>query len=294
MIVKQYRNYFNETLKTIYPITEIDSFFFLLLEEYLGFRRVDIVLKSDFKITQETLNLLQSATKQLEQEIPLQYIIGKTEFYGLPFVVNKYVLIPRPETEELVAWVVSESSRFKTFNTSTKQTTETKQLKILDIGTGSGCIPISLKKQLPFAKISAIDISKEALIVAKKNAVLNNVDIHFILQDILKTVALDQHYDIIISNPPYVRELEKKELKNNVLKNEPHVALFVENDNPLIFYAKIAELAKNYLNKNGLLFFEINQYLGTETIDLVNKKGLKNIQLKKDMFGNDRIVVASK
>ena len=294
MIVKQYRNYFNETLKTIYPITEIDSFFFLLLEEYLGFRRVDIVLKSDFKITQETLNLLQSATKQLEQEVPLQYIIGKTEFYGLPFVVNKHVLIPRPETEELVAWVVSESSRFKTFNTSTKQTTETKQLKILDIGTGSGCIPISLKKQLPFAKISAIDISKEALSVAKKNAVLNNVDIHFILQDILKTVALDQHYDIIISNPPYVRELEKKELKNNVLKNEPHVALFVENDNPLIFYDKIAELAKNYLNKNGLLFFEINQYLGTETIDLVNKKGLKNIQLKKDMFGNDRIIVASK
>ena len=294
MIVKQYRNYFNETLKTIYPITEIDSFFFLLLEEYLGFRRVDIVLKSDFKITQETLNLLQSATKQLEQEVPLQYIIGKTEFYGLPFVVNKHVLIPRPETEELVAWVVSESSRFKTFNTSTKQTTETKQLKILDIGTGSGCIPISLKKQLPFAKISAIDISEEALTVAKKNAVLNNVDIHFILQDILKTVALDQHYDIIISNPPYVRELEKKELKNNVLKNEPHVALFVENDNPLIFYAKIAELAKNYLNKNGLLFFEINQYLGTETIDLVNKKGLKNIQLKKDMFGNDRIIVASK
>ena len=294
MIVKQYRNYFNETLKTIYPITEIDSFFFLLLEEYLGFRRVDIVLKSDFKITQETLNLLQSATKQLEQEVPLQYIIGKTEFYGLPFVVNKHVLIPRPETEELVAWVVSESSRFKTFNTSTKQTTETKQLKILDIGTGSGCIPISLKKQLPFAKISAIDISKEALTVAKKNAVLNNVDIHFILQDILKTVALDQHYDIIISNPPYVRELEKKELKNNVLKNEPHVALFVENDNPLIFYAKIAELAKKYLNKNGLLFFEINQYLGTETIDLVNKKGLKNIQLKKDMFGNDRIILASK
>jgi release factor glutamine methyltransferase len=294
MIVKQYRNYFNETLKTIYPITEIDSFFFLLLEEYLGFRRVDIVLKSDFKITQETLNLLQSATKQLEKEVPLQYIIGKTEFYGLPFVVNKHVLIPRPETEELVACVVSESSRFKTFNTSTKQTTDKKQLKILDIGTGSGCIPISLKKQLPFAKISAIDISKEALTVAKKNAVLNNVDIHFILQDILKTVALDQHYDIIISNPPYVRELEKKELKNNVFKNEPHVALFVENDNPLIFYAKIAELAKKYLNKNGLLFFEINQYLGTETIDLVNKKGLKNIQLKKDMFGNDRIIVASK
>ena len=294
MIVKQYRNYFNETLKTIYPITEIDSFFFLLLEEYLGFRRVDIVLKSDFKINQQTLNLLQSATKQLEQEVPLQYIIGKTEFYGLPFVVNKHVLIPRPETEELVAWVVSESSRFKTFNTSTKQTTETKQLKILDIGTGSGCIPVSLKKQFPFAEISAIDISNDALTVAKKNAVLNNVDIHFILQDILKTVALDQHYDIIISNPPYVRELEKKELKNNVLKNEPHVALFVENDNPLMFYDKIAELAKNYLNKNGLLFFEINQYLGTETIDLVNKKGLKNIQLKKDMFGNDRIIVASK
>ena len=294
MTIKQYRAHFNESLKHLYPTSEIDSFFFIILEEYMGFKRIDIVLKSDFNIDQKSLNLMQIATKQLEQEIPIQYIIGKTEFFGLPFNINKEVLIPRPETEELVEQVLKEVSLTKICKTTTDETTNEKQLKILDIGTGSGCIAISLKKQLPSSKISAIDVSNEALRIAKKNALLNKVDINFIHLDILKTNNLDKLYDVIVSNPPYVRELEKKEMKNNVLNNEPHLALFVDNKNPLLFYNKIAELAKNFLTKNGQLHFEINQYLGKETIILLAEKGFKNIQLKKDIFGNDRIISAFK
>jgi len=294
MTIKQYRAHFNESLKHLYPTSEIDSFFFIILEEYMGFKRIDIVLKSDFNIDQKSLNLMQIATKQLEQEIPIQYIIGKTEFFGLPFNINKEVLIPRPETEELVERVIKEVSLIKTYKTDSNETKNEKQLKILDIGTGSGCIAISLKKELPSSKISAIDVSNEALRIAKKNALLNKVDINFIHLDILKTNNLDKLYDVIVSNPPYVRELEKKEMKNNVLNNEPHLALFVDNKNPLLFYNKIAELAKNFLTKNGQLHFEINQYLGKETIKLLAEKGFKNIQLKKDIFGNDRIVTAFK
>ena len=294
MTIKQYRAHFNKSIKHLYPTSEIDSFFFLILEEYIGFKRIDIVLKSDFYIDQKSLNLMQIATKQLEQEIPIQYIIGKTEFFGLPFNINKEVLIPRPETEELVEQVIKEVSLIKTYKTASNEATNEKQITILDIGTGSGCIAISLKKQLPGSKISAIDVSDKALRVAKKNAALNKVNINFIHLDILKTNNLDKLYDVIVSNPPYVRELEKKEMKNNVLNNEPHLALFVDNKNPLLFYNKIAELAKKFLTKNGQLHLEINQYLGKETIKLLAEKGFKNIQLKKDIFGNDRIISAFK
>jgi release factor glutamine methyltransferase len=294
MTIKQHRAHFNKSLKHLYPTSEIDSFFFLILEEYMGLKRIDIALKSDFLIDKKSLNLMQIATKQLEQEIPIQYIIGKTEFFGLPFHVNKEVLIPRPETEELVEQVLKKVSLIKTCNSSKNETIKEKQLKVLDIGTGSGCIAISLKKQLPSSEVSALDVSNKALRVAKKNAFLNNVDINFVHQDILKTNDLDKLYDVIISNPPYVRELEKKEIKNNVLNNEPHIALFVDNKNPLLFYNKIAELAKKFLIKNGQLHFEINQYLGKETIKLLAEKGFKNIQLKKDIFGNDRIITAFK
>ena len=289
MNIKKFRDYFNKTLKKIYPTSEIDTFLFLLLEEYLNFKRIDVVLKSNFEISPEDLILLKSSTKLLEQEIPIQYILGKTEFYGFPFILNEHVLIPRPETEELITSILEKVLKTKTFHTNAKE----KQLKILDIGTGSGCIPISLKKSLPFAEITAIDVSNEALTIAKKNTVLNKVDINLTQQDILKTTSLNQLYDIIVSNPPYVRESEKKEIKNNVLNNEPHMALFVEDNNPLIFFDKIAELAKNHLTKNGLLFFEINQYLGKETVDLLRLKGFNTIELKKDIFGHDRVIIAS-
>tara|TARA_B110000003_G_scaffold130537_1_gene132611 strand:- start:904 stop:1776 length:873 start_codon:yes stop_codon:yes gene_type:complete len=289
MNINKFRDYFNKTLKKLYPTSEIDTFLFLLLEEYLNFKRIDVVLKSNFEISPEDLTLLKSSTKLLEQEVPIQYILGKTEFYGFPFILNEHVLIPRPETEELVTSVLNKISKLEPLHPIEKE----KKLKILDIGTGSGCIPISLKRSLPFAEITAIDIANEALIIAQKNASLNKVNINFIQQNILKTTGLDDIYDIIISNPPYVRVSEKIEIKNNVLKNEPHLALFVEDNNPLIFYSKIAELAKSHLTKNGILFFEINQYLGKETVELIKLKGFNKIQLKKDIFGHDRIIIAS-
>ena len=282
MILKEFKLFFNEALSAIYPKTEIDSFFFILMEEKLKLQRIDTVLKPDFLITKKNLIDLKTIVKRLQKEEPIQYIIGSTEFYGLPFLVDKNTLIPRTETEELVAWVLDEIKVL----TNNKIT----ELSILDIGTGTGCIPISLAKNLTSLNISAIDISPEALLIAKQNAILNKVTIEFIELDILNTESLPQEYDVIISNPPYVRELEKEEIKNNVLENEPHLALFVADENPLIFYNKIADLAKQQLSKNGMLFFEINQYLGKETINMLVKKGFKNIQLKKDLFGNDRMI----
>ena len=282
MILKEFKLFFNEALSAIYPKTEIDSFFFILMEEKLKLQRIDTVLNSDLLITNKNLIDLKNIVKRLQKEEPIQYIIGNTEFYGLPFLVDKNTLIPRTETEELVAWVLDEIKVL----TNNKIT----ELSILDIGTGTGCIPISLAKNLTSLNISAIDISPEALLIAKQNAILNKVTIEFIELDILNAESLPQEYDVIISNPPYVRELEKEEIKNNVLENEPHLALFVADENPLIFYNKIADLAKQQLSKNGMLFFEINQYLGKETLNMLVKKGFKNIQLKKDLFGNDRMI----
>jgi release factor glutamine methyltransferase len=282
MILKEFKLFFNEALSAIYPKTEIDSFFFILMEEKLKLQRIDTVLKSDFLITEKNLIDLKNIVKRLQKEEPIQYIIGNTEFYGLPFLVDKNTLIPRTETEELVAWVLDE---IKVFTNN-----KIIELSILDIGTGTGCIPISLAKNLTSLNISAIDISPEALLIAKQNAILNKVTIEFIELDILNAESLPQEYDVIISNPPYVRELEKKEIKNNVLENEPHLALFVADENPLIFYNKIADLAKQQLSINGMLFFEINQYLGQKTLNMLVNKGFKNIQLKKDLFGNDRMI----
>jgi release factor glutamine methyltransferase len=285
MNLSEFRVFFKNALSEIYPIQEIDSFFFILISEYLGLQRVDTVLKPDFKIDDEQLFVLKEALSQLKKEIPIQYIIGKTEFYGYPFIVDKNTLIPRPETEELVEWIINEvgSLRFET----------RIDFSILDIGTGSGCMPIALAKNLKNATISAIDISADALKVAKKNADLNKVAINFLEVDILQAKNLSEKYNIIVSNPPYVRELEKVEIKNNVLHNEPHLALFVADENPLIFYNKIADLAKHHLKKNGLLFFEINQYLAKETMALLKQKGFKTIALRKDIFNNDRMIKAT-
>jgi len=282
MTLRAFKLFFTEALSEIYPKTEINSFFFILMEEKLKLQRIDTVLKPDFLISDEILAELKNILKKLQKEEPIQYILGNTEFYGLPFFVDKNTLIPRSETEELVAWVIAEAT--------SSQNNSLLKLSILDIGTGTGCIPISLAKNLPKAKISAIDISSEALKVAKQNALLNKVEVDFMELDILKTKKLSQEFNIIVSNPPYVRELEKVEIQNNVLENEPHLALFVANENPLIFYNKIADLAKQQLSKNGLLFFEINQYLGQETIALLHEKGFKNIELRKDIFGNDRMI----
>lgn len=280
-------------LSSIYDEQEIESFFYLLLESYQGKKRIDLALNPDMEMDALQLIQWESALSELLNQKPIQYIIGATEFYGLPFMVNENTLIPRPETEELVDWIVAES-----------RNSATGSLKILDIGTGSGCIAISLAKNLPNAEVFAVDVSEKALAVAKKNADTNKVKVNFIQADILKindlvelptsNFQLPTHFDIIVSNPPYVRHLEKAEIKPNVLEHEPHLALFVEDTDALLFYRKIAELAKENLAEKGKLFFEINQYLGKETLQLLEKFGFNSTELKKDIYGNDRMTRSEK
>jgi len=283
MQIINFRTTFFSTLINIYPETEIQSFFNILIEFRLKLSRIEVALNSYYEINENDLTFLKKALIDLKTHIPIQYIVGETEFFGLTFKVNENVLIPRPETEELVNWIIED----------TKLKTQNSKYQILDIGTGSGCIPISLAKNLPNTIVCAVDISPQALKTAKKNAQINNVHIHFIEKNILNTTRLPNTYDLIVSNPPYIRDLEKKQMQQNVLDNEPHLALFVKDQNPLLFYNKIAELAKAHLTKNGCLFFEINQYLGKETVDLLHTKGFKNIELRKDMFGADRMIKAS-
>ena len=283
MLLKYYKKHFFDSLKNIQDEQEIDSFFFILTEYLHNLKRVDIALNPNFEISEEEVEKWNAILSELQQEKPIQYITGEAWFYGLQFEVNENTLIPRPETEELVEWIIE----------SQKSKDQSQKLEILDIGTGTGCIPISLKANLPQANVSAIDVSEQALEVAKRNAVSNNVEVNFIQANILEVEDLNQHFDIIVSNPPYVRNLEKQEIKKNVLDYEPHLALFVEDTDALLFYRKIAQLAFDNLTPNGLLFFEINQYLGKETIELLQNLGFKNIELKKDMFGNNRMIKCS-
>ncbi len=276
MKITAFKDYFFDTLQEDYPKEEAGSFFFILLQEFCGLTRLDLALDPQRELSQEQKQKLEQALYRLQGHEPIQYITGSTEFFGLKFKVDKNVLIPRPETEELVQWILADLE-------------PSAVLKILDIGTGSGCIAVSLAKNLPQAKVSAIDISGEALKVAKGNGELNQVSVEFLQKDILNTDALSQHYDLIISNPPYVRELEKTEMQRNVLEHEPETALYVKDNDPLIFYRKIIKLAAKHLNPGGKLYFEINQYLGKETETLLTEKNFQT-RLKKDIFGVDRML----
>ena len=280
MKIKQYRSQFIDALSLLYDAGEAESFFYLILEEKNQLKRIDLALHTDLVFSEGEIVIWNSILEQLKLEIPIQYLLGKTSFYGLDFEVNKSVLIPRPETEELVEWIIE----------SQKSKVENQKIRILDIGTGSGCIAISLAKNILNAQVFAVDVSEKALATAQKNAENNAVNVSFIHLNILEMEDLPQQFDIIVSNPPYVRNLEKKEIKKNVLENEPHLALFVADNDALIFYKKIAQLAQKNLAKNGQLFFEINQYLGDEMIDLLEKMNFKNIELRKDIYGNDRMI----
>jgi release factor glutamine methyltransferase len=280
MTLKNYRNYFLEKLTPLYDAVEAESFFAIALEELKGWKRIDLAMNQDAELSGKEIEKWNDILAQLEQQKPIQYIFGKTHFYGLEFEVNEDTLIPRPETEELVEWIVHENkSRGK--------------IRILDIGTGSGCIAVSLAKNLLDAEVFAIDVSAEALAVAQRNAERNHTKVTFWQKDILATGFLPQKFDIIVSNPPYVRNLEKVEIKPNVLEYEPHLALFVEDNDALLFYRKIALLAQSSLNENGRLYFEINQYLGNETVEMLEQYGFKNIVLNKDIYGNDRMISCS-
>ena len=285
MNIKNYKTQFIQELSPIYDAGEAESFFFLILEAKKQLKRIDLALNPDLTFFDEEIQLWNSILEQLKKEIPVQYLLGKTSFYGLEFEVNENVLIPRPETEELVDWIIR--SRKLSFDSAQD---DSGKIKILDIGTGSGCIAISLAKNIPNAQVFAIDVSEKALATAKRNAEINGVEVAFLEKNILEIEDLGQQFDIIVSNPPYVRELEKEEIKKNVLDNEPHLALFVEDDDALVFYRKIAELAQKNLSPNGQLFFEINQYLGKEMMELLEKMNFKNIELRKDIYGNDRMI----
>jgi release factor glutamine methyltransferase len=292
MLLKQYKSHFLDALKSIQDEQEIESFFFILTEYLHNLKRVDVALNPNFELSEAAIEKWNSILTELKQEKPIQYITGEAWFYGLQFEVNENTLIPRPETEELVEWILNSPI-----------TQHQTPITILDIGTGTGCIPITLKANLPQANVSAIDVSEQALEVAKRNAALNKVTINFIQANILEVQDLSKlqtsnsqlptNFDIIVSNPPYVRNLEKQEIKKNVLDYEPHLALFVEDTDALLFYRKIAQLALKNLSPNGLLFFEINQYLGKETVELLENLGFKNIELKKDIYGNDRMIKCS-
>ncbi|OAD91246.1 protein-(glutamine-N5) methyltransferase, release factor-specific [Aequorivita soesokkakensis] len=278
MNLAELKKNFTTTLSGIYPSEEIQSFFNILSEKYLNLSRIEIALNPEKEISKEDAEKFQAALLRLKNYEPIQYILGETEFFSLPFKVNQHTLIPRPETEELVEWILN-NSEFRIQNS-----------EFLDIGTGSGCIAISLAKNLPDSKIFALDISEQALKVAQQNSELNEVKVDFIQADILKTKTLPKQYDVIVSNPPYVRELEKKQMQQNVLKYEPDSALYVKDKDPLLFYRVISQLAKNHLKANGKLFFEINEYLADELTELLKIEGFQNIEIKKDIFGKDRML----
>ncbi|MBF01501.1 peptide chain release factor N(5)-glutamine methyltransferase [Flavobacterium coralii] len=279
MKLKNYRKYFTEQLLPLYDTAEAERFFIITLEELKGWNRSRLALNPDEEMTPDEVRQWDEVLQSLKGQKPIQYIFGKAWFYGLEFRVNENTLIPRPETEELVEWIISENIN-------------RQDITILDIGTGSGCIAVSLAKNLSDAKVFALDVSEKALEISRYNAQANGANVTFIKEDILRVKELPQQFDIIVSNPPYVRHLEKAEIKENVLQYEPHLALFVEDNDALLFYRTIAQLGKSGLKQSGMLYFEINQYLGNETVNMLAESHYKDIILKKDMFGNDRMVKA--
>lgn len=272
-------NHILSELKGLYPETEIKSFSYLIIEKLTGFSRTEIIVNKNTLFSDEQHHVIETFIEKLKKNVPIQYILGETEFFGLTFNVNESVLIPRPETEELVEWIRSENNR-------------STDLNILDIGTGSGCIAIALKHEFPNASVHAFDISEQALNTARSNAERNKLDVTFSRTNILNTPDTEQRWDIIVSNPPYVTELEKSSILPNVLEHEPHLALFVPDNDPLLFYRSIALFAKHHLKPEGKLYFEINRSFGVETVELLTDLGFCNVELRKDISGNDRMVRA--
>ncbi|WP_418498760.1 peptide chain release factor N(5)-glutamine methyltransferase [Flagellimonas sp.] len=289
MLLKEIKNIFHKELGQTYPKEEIDSFFYRCIEHYLKLERFVLAIQPELTLTKEEEQPLFEALTQLKRERPLQYILGTAHFMDLELHVNEAVLIPRPETEELVQWILEE------VGSRESEVGSFSHLTILDIGTGSGCIAIALAKYLPDAKVYALDVSEKALEVARENARLNQVDITFLKNDILAPELepeFELKLDIIVSNPPYVRELEKEGMKNNVKDHEPSLALFVSDGDPLVFYSAIAQFGRTRLKEGGSLYLEINQYLGEETKALLKAHNFSEIELRKDIFGNDRMLKA--
>ena len=278
--MKQLVKRINDALAPHYPQGEMSALARIIATELLGFSQTAYYLKDKVTLTPTDEEKLADALARLQKNEPIQYILGYSDFCGLRFKVTTAVLIPRPETSELVQWIKTECGTAKS---------------LLDIGTGSGCIAVSLAKQLPHTHVTAWDISPAALEIAQENSRANGCNVLFEQRDILtySPTATDK-FDIIVSNPPYIKESEKETMENNVLLWEPHLALFVPNDSPLLFYRAIAQKALTMLTTGGMLFFEINREHGAETVAMLQAMGYHDITLRKDFAENDRMIKAVK
>jgi len=283
--MKTIDHFIREQLRDFYPDSEIKSFTNLILESVLCLDPSPVLRHKDKQLSLNESLRIQEILDELKKYRPIQYIFGETEFFGLRFKVDENVLIPRPETEELVEQVLIGCRA------------QNAGCRLLDIGTGSGCIAVTLAKQLPEAEVYALDISDKALEIARQNAEMNQVDVHFFQHDILEAESFPPPfssltYNCIVSNPPYVTLKEKASIGKNVLDYEPHQALFVPQENPLLFYERIADFAYSQLKESGSLYLETNALYGQATAKLLEKKKYKDLRLLKDISGNDRIIIA--
>ena len=264
------------SLSELYPATDVQAIRKLLFEKIVKTPVYKVHLNPHDIVSEDISLKITDVLNDLKKGNPVQYALGETDFMDLVFEVNSNVLIPRPETEELVHWIICNNKN--------------KSPKILDIGTGSGCIAISLAKYLSNAKVSTLDVSEDALKVAKHNALINHVNVDFIYGDILELLEIvGTPFDIIVSNPPYVRELEKQVMNSNVIDFEPHLALFVSDNDPLIFYRTIAQKSRNWLKANGQIYFEINEAFGNEIKDMLTGIGFRDVEIRRDINGKDRM-----
>ena len=279
MTLLEFYDLFKNKLISRVDKNELDEFFFWLIDHYCNYSRMDYILNSSFKISKTQKQNLINSIDSLLNEMPIQYVVGETKFMNLVFKLNNSVLIPRPETEELVRWIINDAHTNK---------------NILDIGTGSGCIAVSLSKYLNNCKVTGWDISEDIIKIASHNAYLNDVNVELELSDITKPKFLDYKYDVIVSNPPYITKNEKQFISKNVKFFEPHIALFVENEDPLCFYKKIFDFSNSNLKSNGFLYIEINENFSKEVIKLLKDKGFYDIKLKKDFRLKNRMIKAIK
>ena len=276
MKLDSFKKEFLESITPLYNKDETKSLYYMLCEEYLALSKSKLIIAENMDLSIEKANHLYNCLDRLKKHEPIQYVLGKVTFMDLEFKVNSSVLIPRPETEELVNIILKNELGDKT---------------ILDIGSGSGCIAISLAKYSPKANVTALDVSKDAIELSQRNAKENDVNLEFIVADIFSYKS-DKKYDIIVSNPPYVLESQRKHMSKNVLDYEPELALFVKNDDSLKFYKAILDFAKNSLNENGKIYFEINENYKDEIMKLVNNYSYSNVDCKLDVFGKYRFIIA--
>jgi release factor glutamine methyltransferase len=274
-------------LQGLYPASEIKSFAYLILEFVCKKDKQVLLRDKDNQLSPNELIQIQEIIEELKKFRPIQYILGETEFYGMKFKVNENVLIPRPETEELVDWIIRSVSNLS------PQERKISTRSILDIGTGSGCIAAALAKHIPDASVLALDISEKTLEIALQNVQINGVTVSFFQRDIFENnplAGLRLPFSIIVSNPPYIVPSEKQQMSPNVLNYEPHQALFVPEEQPLLFYERIADLGLEHLEKNGFLFFETGSLFGKSVAEMMRKKGYQSVELLKDISGKDRMV----